>query len=97
MLQMENSHWEIIRNILGKYPHKFYVYGSRVKGNAKKYSDLDLCFQEKIPWNVLSHIQEDFEESDLPFKVDLVNWEWMSSEFKELIKDDLTPINTLFQ
>ena len=29
------------------------------------------CYQEEIPWNVLDHIQEDFEESDLPFKVEL--------------------------
>ena len=93
MLQIEGKHWEIIQNILGKYPHKFYAYGSRVKGTAGKYSDLDLCFQEKIPWNVLSHIQEELEESNLPFKVDLVNWEWMSSNFQELIKKDLILID----
>ena len=97
MLQMKTRHWEMVKNILGKYPHRFYVYGSRVKGNAKKFSDLGLCFQEKIPWNVLGHIQEDFEESNLPFKVDLVNWEWMSADFKKLIKDGLTPIDELFQ
>ncbi|CAJ0912832.1 11075_t:CDS:2 [Entrophospora sp. SA101] len=33
---------------------------------------LDLCFYREIPRNVLGHIQEDLEESDLPFKVDLV-------------------------
>ncbi len=49
MLQIESKHREIIQNILGKYSRKFYVYGSRVKGTAGKYSDLDLCFQEKIP------------------------------------------------
>ena len=93
MLQIENKHWKIIQNILGKYPHKFYAYGSRVKGTAREHSDLDLCFQEKIPWNILGHIQEDFEESNLPFKVDLINWEWMNVDFQELIKKDLTPIN----
>jgi uncharacterized protein len=49
MLQIENKHREIIHNILKKYPYKFYAYGSRVKGTARKYSDLDLCFQEDIP------------------------------------------------
>jgi len=49
MLQIESKHREIVQNILGKYPHKFYAYGSRAKGTAKKYSDLDLCFREKIP------------------------------------------------
>jgi uncharacterized protein len=72
MIQLENRHQEIILSILSKYPYKFYAYGSRVKNQAKKYSDLDLCFYGEISLNVLSHIEEDFEESNLPFKVDLV-------------------------
>lgn len=71
-MQIKSKHYEIVRLILFKYPYKFYAYGSRVKNQAKDYSDLDLCYQEEIPWNVLSHIDEDFEQSDLPFKVDLV-------------------------
>ena len=70
---MENRHQQMVKEILSKYPYQFYAYGSRVKGTAKKYSDLDLCFQEKIPWNILSHIEEELEESNLPFKVDLVS------------------------
>ncbi len=89
MLQVEDRHWKIIKDILSKYPYTFYAYGSRAKGDARKYSDLDLCYQEEIPWNVLSHLQEDLEESNLPFKVDLVNWKWMSTSFQELIRKDL--------
>jgi len=90
MLQAENRHLEIIKKILSKYPYQFYAYGSRTKGTARKLSDLDICFYEEIPWNVLSHIEEDFENSDLPFKVDLVAWKWMDFQFQELIKGDLT-------
>ncbi|CAG8455844.1 26234_t:CDS:2 [Gigaspora margarita] len=72
MLQMETRHQAIVQQILSKYPYQFYAYGSRVKGEAKKCSDLDLCYQEEIPWNVLSHIREDFTNSNLPFKVDLI-------------------------
>ncbi|CAG8666870.1 3187_t:CDS:2 [Ambispora leptoticha] len=75
MLQIETRHLEIIRSILSKYPYQFYAYGSRVKNRAKKYSDLDICFYGEIPWNVLSHLQEDLEESDLPFKVEVMAWE----------------------
>lgn len=91
-LLMSNQEKKILTQILSKYPYQFYAYGSRVKNQAKKYSDLDICFYGEIPWNILSHIQEDLEESDLPFKVDLVAWEWMGPEFQELIKPDLTPI-----
>ena len=95
MLQIETRHLEIINSILSKYPYQFYAYGSRVKGKSKKYSDLDLCYREEIPWNVLSHIQEDFEESDLPFKVDLIFWGWMDPNFQELIKGDLINVSNL--
>jgi len=95
MIQLENRHQKIISQILSKYPYKFYAYGSRVKGQAEKYSDLDLCFYDEIPWNVLSHLHEDLEKSDLPFKVDLNAWNWMSQEFQELIKKDLTPIQSI--
>jgi len=89
MLQLKNRHYEIIHFILSKYPYEFYAYGSRVKNQAREYSDLDLCYHEAIPWNVLSHINEDFEQSDLPFKVELVAWKWMDTEFREMIEKDL--------
>lgn len=92
-LQLEKKHWQIIKEILSKNPYRFYAYGSRVKGEAGKYSDLDLCYQENIPISVISQIREDFEESNLPFNVDLVNWKHMRPKFQELIKKDLTAIN----
>jgi predicted nucleotidyltransferase len=72
MLQLESKHQEIVQQILRKYPYRFYAYGSRTKGTARKLSDLDLCYQEKIPDAVAFLIEEEFKESDLPFVVDLV-------------------------
>lgn len=92
MVQLKNKHQVIVHSILAKYPYQFYAYGSRAKKQAQEYSDLDLCYYEEIPWNILSHLSEDFEQSDLPFKVDLVYWEWMSPEFQEMIKEDLVLI-----
>lgn len=89
-LQIEPRHLVILKQILAKYPYKFYAYGSRAKGKAWKYSDLDLCYREEIPREVIYQIQEDLEESDLPFLVELVSWRHMRSEFRELIKEDLT-------
>ncbi|CAG8690029.1 10011_t:CDS:2 [Gigaspora margarita] len=63
----------ILKKILNKYPYTFYAYGSRVKGTARKFSDLDLCYQEEIPREVIYQIKEELEESDLPFIVELVN------------------------
>lgn len=89
MIFLEEKHLKIVKEILLKYPYTFYVFGSRAKGNPRKLSDLDLCFFEDIPWNIRAHIDEDFEESDLPFKVDIVDWNLCSDDFKKMIKKDL--------
>jgi len=88
-LQLEEKHWNIIQQILSKYPYEFYAYGSRVKGTARKFSDLDICFQEEIPLSVISQLREEFSESNLPFEVELVNWKHMRKEFREVIQGDL--------
>lgn len=92
MLHIEPHHLEIVIGILKKYPYTFYAFGSRAKGNPKKLSDLDLCYFDEIPLNTLSHLEEDFEQSDLPYKVDIVNWNSCSAEFQTLIKNEMVEL-----
>jgi hypothetical protein len=73
MLQLAEKHYQIVKEILSKYSYSFYAYGSRAKGNARKLSDLDLCYQEPIPDSLTYQIEEEFKESDLPFFVELVS------------------------
>lgn len=86
---MKDQYLRIVTSILSKYPYSFYAFGSRVKGNPKPFSDLDLCFFDSIPWNIRSHIDEDFEESDLPFTVDVIDWNSCDAEFQNKIRSDL--------
>jgi len=95
MIYMERHHREIVNAILKKYSYTFYAFGSRVKGKQKSLSDFDICFFEKIPLNVQAHIDEDFEESDLPYKVDLIDWNACGSNFQERIIKDLVLIHTI--
>jgi len=92
-LLMSNQDKKILELILSKYPYKFYAYGSRVKGTARKYSDLDLCYKGDIPSYLLIEIKKDFEESNLPFIVELVNWKNMRPTFQKMIKKDLVLIS----
>ena len=92
MLQLAEKHKKILQQILSKYPYKFYAYGSRAKGTARKLSDLDICYQENISDAVAFQIEEEFKESDLPFVVELVAWKQMRPEFREMIKKNLTLI-----
>lgn len=91
-IYLEERHWKIVRDILSKYPYTFYAFGSRAKGRQRKFSDLDLCSTDHIPLNVYGQIEEDFEESDLPFKVDIVLWSNMTPKFQTIIQEDLVLI-----
>ena len=92
MKNIEENHFRIIKNILKQYPYTFYAYGSRVKGTSRKFSDLDLCYRENIPVKIIGEIREKLEESNLPYRVDLVSWDDLSSRFKKLIEGDLFPV-----
>ena len=92
MVTLEEKHLKILKSILKKYSYRFYIYGSRAKGKSRKYSDLDLCYREKIPTKIILDIREELEESDIPFRVDLVYWNDMPESFQKLIKKDLIQI-----
>jgi predicted nucleotidyltransferase len=51
------------------------VFGSRARGGARQYSDLDLAFEWDRPLglDLLGRIAEALSESDLPYKVDIVD------------------------
>ena len=92
MVTIEKKHLEILKSILKKYSYTFYAYGSRVTGKNRKYSDLDLCYREEIPTKIISDIREELEESNIPFRVDLVYWNDMPEGFQKLIEKDLKPL-----
>ena len=82
-----------MQQVLSKYPYRFYAYGSRVKGTARKLSDLDLCYQESIPDKLVFEIKEEFAQSNLPFFVEVVAWKNMRPFFQKTIQKDLILIS----
>ncbi len=95
MFGLEEIDFILLKSILQRYPCTFYAYGSRVKGNYRKFSDLDICVMEVIDDEELEHLRQDLEESDLPIKVDVKRWLIdMNEDFRNLIKQDLTRIET---
>ena len=65
-----------------------WVFGSRATGTAKEYSDLDLAVIGDIPLDLgqLALLENDFDESELPFKVDVVDWATASEPFRQIIR-----------
>jgi len=92
MINVEAAHRQIIKGILDHRIPAFEVraFGSRVSGTAKPYSDLDLVVmsQTKLPREVLYGLRDDFEESELPYRIDLLDWNRLSPEFKQAILSD---------
>ena len=73
-----------IKNALKAYPNTV-IYGSRVKGSNKQYSDLDVCLKDSITDYGYELLVEAFENSDLPFKIDLSEYQKLSDDFKKVI------------
>ena len=67
-----------------------WAFGSRAKRNAKPYSDLDLALITRQPLSLdqLASITDAFATSDLPIRVDLVEWASSSEAFRALIEQD---------
>ncbi len=68
---------EILEKSFGDIPDvKVVIFGSRAKANYKPYSDIDLAVQtkEKDISKRISLFKEDWENSKLPYKVDITPW-----------------------
>jgi predicted nucleotidyltransferase len=88
-LDIEPRHWALVQDILAKRlpGREVWAFGSRVNGKAKPYSDLDLVVLGNVPLGLALQAQlaEAFDESDLPWRVDVVDWAATSEGFKALI------------
>ncbi len=92
LIDIRPDHWAIVRDILQKHvlQCEVWAFGSRAKWNAKEYSDLDLAVITGQPLSLSASaaLADDFSESDLPFKVDVVDWATTSASFREVIERD---------
>ena len=90
MIEVTAEQLEIVLALLSKYipDSEVRVFGSRFNGTAKPYSDLDLAVvgQNTLDWRILAELKEAFQESELPFRVDLLDWNAISDEFRKVIE-----------
>ncbi len=91
MIDLTPKYLETIQRILAEHVPKCEVraYGSRVKWTAKDYSDLDLAVvgSEPLTRRQLRRLIEAFEESDVPIRVDVVDWQSLADWFKQEISE----------
>ena len=88
-LDVRPREWAIVSRILRALVPSIEVwaFGSRATGAAKPYSDLDLALvgATPLPLDTLAALREAFSESDLPWKVDLVDWATTTPAFRKVI------------
>ena len=92
MISIEERHMDILKNILRSFvPYcEVRVFGSRVNGTNRDYSDLDLAIiGEGIMDNrSLWKLKNAFMESRLPFRVDVLDYNAASENFRKIIDGD---------
>jgi predicted nucleotidyltransferase len=87
---------QILINLLNQYIPDIavWVFGSRVQGVSRPWSDLDIVVfisPEQAPQ--LSLLKEALDESDLPFRVDILEWYSLPENFKKNIEACHLPFN----
>lgn len=91
-IEIRSEHWSIVRGILGELvsDREVWAFGSRALFRAKKHSDLDLAIlgEEALSLTALAALRDAFEESDLPFRVDVVDWATAGEAFRRIIERD---------
>lgn len=87
------EHLQIVQIILQKnlpIDAQVWIFGSRAKKAKRKHSDLDLLIalgNKHLPSSVIINLTEAFDESDLPYKVDIVDWNAISENFRNSIQE----------
>ena len=89
MIAVSPFEMEIILDIVRKHvpDGDVLAFGSRHKWTNEETSDLDLAVKgkEKVGISVVGAMKEDFMESDLPFRVDVLDYYAISPEFRSVI------------
>ena len=87
---------QTIQDIFTNYPdvEKVWLFGSRAIGNYHKGSDIDLAvMNEEVSDRTIQNMLSDFEESSLPYFVDVINFQELSHTG---LKEHINRVGKLF-
>ena len=76
----------IIRTYLPDTSYKTFIFGSRATGTNRTFSDIDLGIEgpKSLTPQEYMCIQNALEDSDIPYRVDLVDFKNASEEFRKI-------------
>ena len=96
-LSLLPKHRRLVRDILAEHlpPEvRVWVFGSRATGRAWRYSDLDLAIDagRRLTLDETARLAEAFSDSDLPYKVDVLDWHAIDARFRQIIAKERVPL-----
>ena len=91
------DHLEIVQDILGEHlplGAQVWVFGSRANWSTKDSSDLDLAVDgsDNLDYKTMTRLEVAFEESDLPYTVDVVDLNAVSDKFRRIVEGQRIPL-----
>lgn len=95
MLNLEQKYYDILVNIFNSYCSKaqIWAYGGRIKNSSHSGSDLDLTvksFNESGKY--LYELKELLNNSDLPFLIDINEFENLSKDMQDEVNKNYVEI-----
>ena len=90
-VDLRPDHLEIVQGILREHLPvgvKVWVFGSRANWSAKDSSDLDLALEgeARLSHKVLGALKDAFEDSALPYTVDVVDLNRIADSFRQIVE-----------
>ena len=96
MIDLNPRHLATVERILAEHAPGLEVraFGSRATWTARDFSDLDLAIvgESRLDTDVIWRLKEAFSESDLPIRVDVLDWHAISDKFREAIEPDCVEV-----
>ncbi|NOR69312.1 MAG: nicotinamide-nucleotide amidohydrolase family protein [Methylomarinum sp.] len=85
---------QLLKQKLPENSH-YFLFGSRAKGSASEMADIDIGILAElaIPKKIINNINEEIEESFVPYKVDLIDFKVASEAFTQQALKKVIPWN----
>ena len=96
-VDLRPDHLEIVLGLLRRHlpgDVKVWVFGSRANWTTKDSSDLDLALENESRLNhkLLGELKDAFEDSALPYAVDVVDLNQIGDSFRQIIESQGVPL-----
>ena len=90
-----------ITNLVGRHldlnTHQLFFFGSRVLGKGDERSDIDVGVKGPAPvsLSVLAEIEEELADLPILYKIDFVDFNQVSGDFRQVVGKNIEPIYTV--